>query len=316
VLLKTTRTIIKPPPGARVDLSHPLGRKCQAAILFNDGTHGQEPKVAGATIANTYIDCPQVQWYQTQALRVPRLFYTLSAIPIWTYNSHGKAIWFAGNGGGGGGATGMDVGFVLDCESYDLDYPEFAAGATVTRGQTVCIIRRKTDTTARQSTLFGVEDFSLSNSVRCGAHVPYSDGTVYWDYGGASGSNRLTVASLTFTTNVEKWIFTAGPQGSTIWRDGLKLASQSTAITRVVTTQASHAGGWVLNGGNGHITTQSSDNQEYNFVMYLATQWSDAQCEWWFGEPYAAFEQSFMTRSYQFFSTVAAPRRFRLVCPP
>src|SRR5260370_1456226 len=129
----------------------------------------------------------------------------------------------------------MDLGFIYLKESYDLDYPEGLRDATISRGQTCLIIRRKVDTTARASSLFGTEDDGSFPAFHgCGAHVPYSDGTVYWDYGGNGGANRLTVAGLTFTTLVEKWTFTAGPQGSAIWRDGIKLASQATALTRVV----------------------------------------------------------------------------------
>lgn len=271
--------VIKPPPGARVDLTHPLGRACQAACLFNEGQG--TPTVAGPVGALTFLGGPQPQYYQTQGGRTSMVFG--STVPTWTANAAGKAMLCNGV------YSGMDVGLVPNCESYDLDYPETAIGGTVTHGETVCVIRRKLDTTARASTLFGVEGPFQPAGVRCGAHVPYSDGTVYWDYGGAGGANRLFVSGLTFTTKVEKWTFCAGSRGSSIWRDGIRVANQTTALTRLCVAQVAQDGGWVINGGNGLHVSGSADLQEINFFMFLATQWSDDQCRWWAAEPYAAF---------------------------
>lgn len=291
MLIRSHRGINKPPPTARVDLTHPLGRNCQAVCLFNDSI-GTMHNPGG--ISNTFIDTPHVQYYKTLGNRIPLTFGTTA--PVWVTNSHGKALYF------GSTFSGMDVGFHPSRESYDLDYPEYLNFATVTRGQTVLVIRRKVDTTARASSLFGVEDAGggIPTSARCGAHVPFSDGTVYWDYGNNTGANRLTVAGLSFTTNVEKWIFTAGPRGSNIWRNGIKVAEQSTPLTRVVTDQFSNFGGPVINGGNGIPTSTGGDLQELNFIMYIASQWSDEMCRWWFGEPYAAFYTPFTNRSYYF----------------
>jgi hypothetical protein len=294
-MLLKLQTINKPPPYARVDLTHPLGRKCQAVCLFNDDPG---PAKNAGSIANTFVDAPSVQYYQTQGGRSPLVFGT--SVPTYTYNSHGKAISF------GSTFSGMDIGLIIGRESHDMDYPEFLIGSTVTRGETILIIRRKTDTTARSCTLFGVEDALEAATGRCGAHVPFSDGTVYFDYGGAAGSNRLTLGGLTFTTNVEKWVFHAGPRGSAFWRDGIKLTSQSTALTRVFPVSFVNDGGWILNGGNGLSTSGGGDLQEVNFVMYIAEQWDDDRIRWWFGEPYAAFYTDFMDRSYFFIGAAAA----------
>jgi hypothetical protein len=268
--------------GALVDLDHPLGKNCQAAVLFNDGHDGQTAKVAGP-FSNTFLDSPQVLYAQTWP-RQP--LFVGATPPTWIVGTAGLGINCANTD------AGFYVGLIASRDSYDLDYPDTAISSTVTHGETVLIIRRKTDTSARTSTLFGVEMGGIvPDSARCGAHVPYSDGTVYWDYGGASGSNRLTVSSLTFSTNVEKWIFTAGSQGMTIWRDGLKLASSSTAVTRVVPNQTLDYTAWCLNRGNGSSfgVDIHGDLQDFYFAMFIARQWSDLECEWWFAEPYAAF---------------------------
>lgn len=277
--------VTKPPPHARVDLTHPLGRNCQAVCLFNDGQGTPKvPSGISGISADTYVDSPLVQYYQTLANRIPIVFGP--AIPSWSVNAAGKALSCSST------PSGMDMGILPGQDSFDFDFPEFPFGATVSRGETVLVIRRKLDTTARASTLFGVEDsVFMPTTIRCGAHVPYSDGSVYWDYGGLSGVNRLIVAGLTFTTNVEKWIFHAGPRGSAIWRDGVLVGSQTSPLTRTVTSMTpfdQNFGGWMINGGNG-LTGSGGDLQEFNFIMYIANQWSDAQCRWWFAEPYAAF---------------------------
>jgi hypothetical protein len=79
---------------------------------------------------------------------------------------------------------------------------------------------------------FGNRDSSSANSERCQTHLPFS-GTVYWDFGGASGSNRTQ-----YTPNSSFWnrwnvmVFVAGPVGSQIWENGVSKASSSTPITR------------------------------------------------------------------------------------
>lgn len=298
MLLRTRAFVTKPPQWARVDLTHPLGRKCQLACLFAEGA-GTPKYIGPGGFSVNFTDGPHVDYYQTQGNRLINMGGTTT--PSWTTNAAGRCLLF------GATYSKLQWGTTASSNSFDLDYPEVLAGVAVTRGQTVCLIRRKVDTTLRPSTLFGVEDSGGGNpiTVKCGSHCPYSDGTVYWDYGGNSAPNRLTISGLTFTTLVERWTFTAGPQGMAIWRDGKKLTSSSTAITRVVTDSFANFGSWNLNGGNGLPVATSGDAQEVNFAMYLATQWTDEQCRWWAAEPYAAFYVPFMGRSYYFLGTAA-----------
>ncbi len=164
-----------------------------------------------------------------------------------------------------------------------------------TSAVTVAIIRRKHDVTARSSGLFGMN--TGANGLRCGAHVPYNDGVVYWDCGGTSAPNRLSVASLTFSITIpERWIFTAGPLGSAIWQNGIKVASQSTAVTRTASTAP-----FLLNSGN----TGDGDILDLNYVAVYNTQWSDQLCRWWSAEPYAHLYTE-QQRTYQFLSVLPA----------
>jgi hypothetical protein len=90
----------------------------------------------------------------------------------------------------------------------------------------------KHDTTNRASALFGI-NVSTGDPDRCGAHAPYSDGTVYWDFGGSTeGATRLSVAGLTFGNDV--WCFNTGPRGMEIWQNGHLVASNAATPTRTL----------------------------------------------------------------------------------
>jgi hypothetical protein len=97
---------------------------------------------------------------------------------------------------------------------------------------TVIVAARKRDGTNRTSALFGL-NFD-ADTKGCGAHCPYVDGIVYWDYGGQSaGTTRLSVAGLTFGDDV--WCFSTGPRGMEIWQNAVRRASNGGNPTRVAT---------------------------------------------------------------------------------
>jgi len=147
---------------------------------------------------------------------------------------------------------------------------------------TVLLIRRNHDTTARESSSFGTGSSGGGDpGHRIQAHLPFSDGIVYWDFGGSSGANRLTVAH-TKTTNIEYWAFTAGSQGSAIYLNGNELASQSTAITRTASTD-----NWGIHSG----ATFAGDNEDIYLLMFLNTQWSAAQVAEWYQDPYGMIRE-------------------------
>jgi len=109
-------------------------------------------------------------------------------------------------------------------------YPQLASDL-VPRSECTIILFGKSTTTAPHG------EFGILNDVdvdgRAGAHVPYTDGTVYFDFGGATnGSSRCQVSGLSFGEDV--WIFTAGPRGMEIWQNGILRASNSGTPMRVV----------------------------------------------------------------------------------
>jgi hypothetical protein len=148
---------------------------------------------------------------------------TLNGTPSWISTAYGTA-WET---------TGLSDRVMLD---EGLALSDFES----TTAQTVILVMRKTDTTARAGVAFGVADVSNDNQ-RCSAHVPWSDGMVKWDFGGTGGNNRLEYA-WTKDTTIHAWAFRAGTLGSSIWLDGTKVATHSNVITRSHSTKGTHVG--------------------------------------------------------------------------
>jgi hypothetical protein len=106
-------------------------------------------------------------------------------------------------------------------------------------------------------------------------YLPYVDGTLYFDYGGQAGANRLTKAGLTYSTSsIDYWVFTAGAAGSAIWQNGVKQNSQGTGITKNASSSPPYIGQTV------------GETQDLNFLQINDSQWDDATIEAWFDEPY------------------------------
>jgi hypothetical protein len=100
-----------------------------------------------------------------------------------------------------------------------------------TTAVTILMVYEKADSTNRNS-LAGSIDYGLgSNTNSCNHHVPFSDGTVYFDWGGnTNGVTRVQVGGLTFGADV--WVLTVGSRGMEIWQNGIKRASNGATPTR------------------------------------------------------------------------------------
>lgn len=86
---------------------------------------------------------------------------------------------------------------------------------------TVVLGHRKTDLTDRDSYGFGLAAFG-AKTISC--TMPFSDGNVYWDYGGFGSGNRVTWTSADIDTKPHIWGFTVGNSTQEIWRDGVRKA--------------------------------------------------------------------------------------------
>lgn len=144
---------------------------------------------------------------------------------------------------------------------------------------TVVIGSRKTDTTNRASCAFQVD--SSTSTTRLSAHLPYSDGTVYFDFGGFSnGSSRVTASGLTFGSDL--WVFTTGPRGMEIWQNGILRASNSANPTRATTTA-----NWLL--GTGALG--GADLAEYDYLGLWNRQLSPTEIKQISSNPYSIFRK-------------------------
>lgn len=240
----------KPPFGALMNRAHPFAQGEALSIFATEGRGPFTPVsiLHLGTIGGT----------------APPPSLTVTGAPTWDSNSEGTAIQFT-------------------TSTTRIAMPGTAWPTTQC---TVLYIGRKTDTTLRQSAPFSIALGATNQDTDyLSALVPHSDGKIYWDYGynpNFLAPNRLSVTPPTIGTTVHRWIFTAGPAGSAIWQDGVKIASQSSAVTRTngVTAKA-------LNIGDGIQTSTVCDNFQLNFFSIVDAQWSDDLCRWWSAEPYA-----------------------------
>jgi hypothetical protein len=116
---------------------------------------------------------------------------------------------------------------------------------------------------------FGAATAGTADSSSCGSYLPYSDGKVYWDFGGSTeGATRLSVAGLTFD-ETDVFVFTVGPRGMEIWQNGRRVASNAGTPTRTTTSNA-----WGL---RGHYLANSDPFKCYAFG-YSRRQLSMAAC--------------------------------------
>ncbi len=150
---------------------------------------------------------------------------------------------------------------------------------------TVCLIHRKTDSTIRNSAHVASSEVYNSAS-KISIHLPYSDGTSYWDFGGNAGAHRSSFAYSDRDTNYHRWALTAGPHGSAIWCDGVLRASNASANSR---TASSAGQSFYLNIG---ASETSGDNLEYAYLAVFDEEWSPEKIRAWSASPWGELLES------------------------
>lgn len=185
---------------------------------------------------------------------------------------------------GGNGGIGMQT---ASGGANNVLLPSVAA---VTNATTVMMHWEKTaPTTFNSSSAWGTADASGTNQFQ--AHMPFSDGTVYFDFAGTSaGTSRLSVAMPRY--DLCGMVFTVGARGMEIWRDGELKASNGGTPTRT-------DGGIGFQIGSGK--SNSDDARFYAFGLWNVQQPRDV-CEALSANPYIAFE----ARQPRFHFTAAA----------
>lgn len=178
---------------------------------------------------------------------------TISSNITWVHDLHGLSLKLTG----GSSLTHVDFG------DASLFVPVSNA--------TFVVQQRKQDSTNRNSLAFVAQN-SATNQ-RCSCHLPFGDGKVYFDFGGASdGSTRLNVAGLTF--GKDTFALTTGPRGMEIWQNGILRASNAGNPTRSVAT-----GNFVLGGGSLDGGGVGCDEVAYSLFLMYNRQLSLAECQ-------------------------------------
>ena len=153
-------------------------------------------------------------------------------------------------------ATNNVLGMKMDVSSITLP----TGLCTVTLGY------YKTDTTNRVSAAFGIATTISNQSSRLGAHLPYSDGTVYFDYGGATGNNRVTKTGLGAGNFNGVWSFVSGAAGLAIWQNGVRHTLGAVAVTRDNALVDSF---WLFNANVGNAVPSTSAGQDNAVIPFF-----------------------------------------------
>lgn len=263
-MLILPRGSYKPPLGAEINWAHPFARKLLFAVPFLGVSRYTFP----GTSANDLI----VPIWGSVARRTVEL-HSLVANP-YSSNRDGVCVQAAVE-------TTIKMG----------------ADPIPASRVTVCLVRRKLDTTHRTGSTFSPA--SVISGEWCSAFAPFSDGVVYWQF----GSTFISVSGLSFSTTIpERWVFVAGPRGMKIWRNGVKVASTSTANPGRTINPARqfHINGYTT-GGNGDV-------QDFNYFAAYDDEWSDELCRWWSAEPYDALYPRVAQRGFVSAGVANRPR--------
>ena len=146
---------------------------------------------------------------------------------------------------------------------------------------TVAMLRRRADTTDRDAAFFGSSN--AGNSTRLMLST-FADNTVKWDFGGVAGANRITATFAgNITTNLEAWVAVAGVRGSALYRNGLRLAAQTTEITRTTSTAVMQVPGAAN-------ASTAGDPQEVYLFLLLEQEWTPTQVMEWTVAPWSIFQ--------------------------
>ncbi len=173
------------------------------------------------------------------------------------------------------GTIGQDVLFATGSNQNIAIVSEAIAFPRTTHG-TILYIRRKTDTTDRISSHFGV---TFSGTSRIQTHNPFQDGVTYWDWGSTGDNGRIS-ATVPIDTDIEYWVFVAGPAGLAFYKDGILHASNSVAAHR-----DAQSGSFYVNRGQSTV----GDNQECYLIATFDDAWTANQVRDWSVDPWGPF---------------------------
>lgn len=171
--------------------------------------------------------------------------------------------------------AGAPMGGLIIASNADALFPDENTA-------TIFVVRQSRDTAARASALFGYGGANQHNRVL--AHAPWSDGSIYFDFGTLTeGTHRISVI-VTKTTAVETLVFIAGGgKGREIWRNGVRIASNTAATGARPSAQTA----FVLGGLD---VNHPADNDDIYQFGVTARAWSDDEVRLWHSNPSQLFK--------------------------
>lgn len=163
---------------------------------------------------------------------------------------------------------------------------------------TIILRQKKRDATNRGSTVFTAVAAGVT-AARLQFHAPFSDGVVYWDFGGATaGTTRVSVSGLTFGDDT--WAVTVGPRGMEIWQSnaaGLMIKRASNSAT------PTHTNGGLAFCFGGNAST--SDLVDKSYIYMYRKQLREDMIQQIASQPYAMYMQSSVQRFYSIAAVVS-----------
>lgn len=166
----------------------------------------------------------------------------------------------------------LDAGLIIAADGDDL-FPS-------TTDATIFVVRRSLDTTARDSSLFG---YTASDTDRVSTSAPWSNGILYFDFGGTAAAQRIDVA-FAKSTSVDYLVFVAGGgKGREVWRNGIKIAGDTAKNGSRAATAANFRIG-------SQVSTVASDGEEIYLFGISNRAWSDIEIASWTKNPWQIFK--------------------------
>ena len=213
----------------------------------------RQPRYAAGSLSQGLVCAIHWGWQHRAVFNSARRSRGGGITPEIIGGNSGIRHW-GGLSGIGWSATGT-AQFITACNQEEIG----------TAGTTIYCLQRHTDTTNRISSLFGVSDGGTLTR-RCGSHCPSSDGSVYWDYGGATNGTTRVIWALggKNVNRLNRWCFVAAPRGLELWFQGVLRGSTTTAASRTTADDDR----FMIGAGNVTALVNSDLSEVYLFLVW------------------------------------------------
>lgn len=179
----------------------------------------------------------------------------------------------------GFGVQGQAVQFTDTANKAGLKLAAVVSNLFTTTAATVALWKRKRDATNRTGRLLGGYDATNLNNYRVAAlWAPYSDGVLYWGWGGTLASQ----SGITFSGN-DRLVASVGAE-MRVAMNGVRVLTNAATPTELLD------GAWGLgNDPAGQVSSENADLVDFYTVATWNRQLSDFEAALWSENPWALF---------------------------